>query len=271
MVDGLLEVEDVCYCYPDGRVGLDGVSLTVSAGESLAVLGANATGKSTLLHLLAGLTFPTRGVVRAFGDPLTEAALEDGEVSRAFRRRVGVLFQDSDAMLFTPSVYDEVAFGPLQLDLAPDEVRRRVEELIELLGLESIAQHPPHRLSGGEKKKVALAAILALSPEVLLLDEPTAGLDPRSQRWFVQLANELHGMGKTLVTATHDLHVADEIADRVVVLGEDHRIAADGPPGRILLDLGLLLSVNLVHEHAHIHDGEIHIHPHSHLHRHEHG
>jgi cobalt/nickel transport system ATP-binding protein len=269
-VTSVFEVCDVSYRYPDGRPGIEDVSLSVSAGESLAILGANAAGKSTLLQILAGLTFPTKGTVAAFGHPLTEDVLEDGDLGRSFRQRVGVLFQDTDAMLFNPTVYDEIAFGPLQLDLTADEVRRRVGELLDLLGIQSIAQQPPHRLSGGEKKKVALAALLAVSPEVVLLDEPTGGLDPRSQRWFVELAQELRHMGKTLVTATHDLHVADETSDRVIVLGEDHRIHAEGSPREILLDLDLLLSVNLVHQHAHIHDGEIHIHPHTHLHRHEH-
>jgi cobalt/nickel transport system ATP-binding protein len=181
-----------------------------------------------------------------------------------------VLFQDTDAMLFNPTVCDEIGFGPLQLDLRADEVRRRVDDMISLFGLQAIAEQPPHQLSGGERRKVALAAILAVSPQVLLLDEPTSGLDPRSQRWFVELVNELRQMGKTLVTTTHDLHVADEIADRVIVLNEQHMIAAEGPRSDILTDLDLLLSVNLVHEHTHLHDGVIHLHPHTHLHLHDH-
>ncbi len=271
MVTAILRAESLTYRYPDGRLGLADASLAVAPGESIVVLGANATGKSTLLYLLAGLTFPTEGSVEGFGTPLTEAALQEGEFGPSFRQRVGVLFQDTDAMLFNATVYDEIAFGPLQLDLPDAEVRRRVEEMMDLLDLRTIAQQPPHALSGGEKRKVALAALLATSPEVLLLDEPTAGLDPRFQRWFVELALELRRLGKSLVTATHDLHIADEIGDRLIVLSTDHRIAASGPPQRILRDLDLLLSVNLVHEHAHLHDGELHIHPHAHLHAHGHG
>lgn len=270
MVAPLLQAEAVTYHYPDGRAGIVEASVSVAEGESLVILGANASGKTTLLQLLAGLIFPARGTVRAFDIVLSEQSLQDGDFARTFRQRVGFLFQDTDAMLFSATVYDDIAFGPLQLDLTPDEVRRRVEETLSLLGLSAIAQQPPHQLSGGEKKKVALAALLAVSPGTLLLDEPTSGLDPRSQRWFVELAGELRAMGKTLVTATHDLHVADEIADRVIVLGEDHRIAAEGPPERLLRDLDLLLSVNLVHQHAHIHDGRVHVHPHSHLHAHDH-
>jgi cobalt/nickel transport system ATP-binding protein len=270
MVGPAFEVSAVTYHYPDGRLGLTDCWLRVAEGESLVVLGANASGKSTLLHLLAGLAFPGAGVVRAFGTELSEAALQDGGFSRSFRQRVGLLFQDTDAMLFNPTVYDEIAFGPLQLDLPVAEVRRRVEEMSALLGLSGIAQQPPHALSGGEKKKVALAALLAVSPEVLLLDEPTAGLDPRFQRWFVEMALELREMGKTLVTATHDLHIVEEIADRVAVLAEDHRIAAVGPPHDLLSDLDLLLSVNLIHAHAHPHAEATHLHPHTHLHGHEH-
>jgi len=270
MVNGVFAVTSVSYSYPDGRVGLRDCSLAVEERESLVVLGANACGKSTLLHLLAGLIFPTAGAVRAFDTELGEAALGEGEFRQQFRQRVGLLFQDVDAMLFNPTVYDEIAFGPLQLDLSPDQVRQRVSDVLDLLHLDAVAQQPPYALSGGEKKKVALAALLAVSPEVLLLDEPTAGLDPRSQRWFVEVAVELRRLGKTLVTATHDLHIVPEIADRVIVLGEDHRIAAAGPPDEILSDLDLLLRVNLVHEHAHWHDGELHLHPHAHLHGHEH-
>lgn len=266
----VFELRAARYRYPDGRFGLAETSLTVTEGESLVVVGANASGKSTLISLLGGLALPTSGSVIAFGTELTDAALEDGEFARSFRQRVGVLFQDTDAMLFSPTVRDEIAFGPLQLDLPADEVRRRVQDTIALLGLGDVSEQAPHLLSGGEQKKVALGAMLAVSPEVLLLDEPTANMDPRFQRWFVEFAVQLHRAGKTLVTATHDLHIVEEIGDRVIVLGEDHRVAAEGRPHGILTNLGLLLSVNLVHQHAHIHDGELHIHPHAHLHGHEH-
>ncbi len=264
-------LDGVSYSYPDGRLGLSEATLSIPAGESLIVLGANASGKSTLLRLLAGLALATSGTVQAFGEALTERRLEEVRLAADFRRRVGVLFQDTDVMLFNPTVYDEIAFGPLQLALSPEQVRTRVDDMLELLGLQSVAQQSPHALSGGERRKVAFAALLATSPEVLLLDEPTASFDPRFQRWFVELAVELRRMGKTLVTATHDLHIVEEIGHRVIVLGEDHRIAAEGLPHAILSNLGLLHSVNLIHAHAHPHDGERHEHPHAHLHEHEHG
>ena len=270
MVNGLFRLESVSYSYPDGRTGLADADLSIAAGESVVVVGANASGKSTLLRLLAGLAFPSAGEVVAYDVRLTEASLDHGPFAQSFRQRVALLFQDADVMLFSPTVYDDIAFGPLQLDLSEEAVRRRVDDMLALFGLRAIAQQPPHALSGGEKKKVALAALLATSPEVLLFDEPTTGLDPRFQRWFVEMAVELRGIGKTLVTATHDLHIVPEIGDRVVVLGEDHRIAAVGTQAEILGNLGLLLSVNLIHQHAHPHDGSVHLHPHTHLHEHGH-
>lgn len=270
MVGEVLRLNSVSYTYPDGRLGLADATVSVGAGESLVIVGANASGKSTLLRLLAGLVFPSGGEVIAYDTTLSETVLRNGPFAQSFRQRVALLFQDADAMLFNATVYDEIAFGPLQLDLASDQVRRRVDDMLDLFGLQPIAQQPPHALSGGEKKKVALAALLATSPEALLFDEPTAGLDPRFQRWFVEIAVELRRIGKTLVTATHDLHIVPEIGDRVIVLGEDHRIAALGAPSEVLSDLDLLLSVNLIHAHAHPHDSGVHLHPHAHLHEHGH-
>jgi len=185
---------------------------------------------------------------------------------------VGLLFQNPDVQLFCPTVFDEIAFGPLQLDLPREDVLEQCHEMIRMLNLEKIAHRSPHQLSGGEKKKVALASVLAMNPEVLLLDEPTAGLDPRTQVWLVEVLDELHSMGKTIITATHDLSILEEIADRAYVMAEDHAIVADGPAAEILDDLDLLLRVNLIHEHAHEHEGFVHRHGHIHAftHRHDH-
>jgi cobalt/nickel transport system ATP-binding protein len=267
----LFELSEVSYRYPHVQA-LAGISFQVSEGESLVILGANASGKSTLLHLMDGLIFPQQGLVRAFGQELSEELLASGEFARRFRRDVGLLFQSAEAQLFCPSVREEIAFGPLQLDLARAEVERRVEELSAALRLEGLADRAPHELSGGEQKKVALASVLASGPSVLLLDEPTGGLDPRSQRWLVELLKELRCAGKTLVTATHDLSVVEEIADEVLVLGEDGRLAGQGDPTDILDNTQLLLSANLIHEHVHTHADISHRHPHGHHlgHRHPH-
>ena len=245
----VFEVDHVSFAYDGKQTALDNVSLTVEAGESLVILGANGSGKSTLLKLLDGLYFPSQGSICAFGQPLSEDGLRDDAANFAFRRRVGLVFQDTDVQLFSPSVMDEIAFAPLQLGLAREEVLDRVEEAMRDLRIEKLRDRAPHRLSGGEKRRVALASVLTLRPDVWLLDEPTTGLDPRSQSWLVDFILEQRDQGKTVITATHNLEVAEEIASAVFVFDEDHYIAASGAPGEILCDHDLLHRCNLEHYH----------------------
>ena len=273
----VFELEEVCYAYDGQQPALDAVSLTIAAGERVAVIGSNGSGKSTLLKLLDGLYFATTGVVRAFGQPLTEQDLMDEAANFAFRRKVGLVFQDTDVQLFSPSVWDEVAFAPLQMDLPRDEVVARVQSALEALRIEKLRDRAPHRLSGGEKRRVALASVLSLNPEVWLLDEPTAGLDPRSQSWLVDFVEEQGQAGRTVVTATHDLAIVESIADRVLVFDEAHHLVAQGTPHEILGDRDLLLACNLIHAHRHRHPGapgehaHLHFHLPHHEHDHEHG
>ncbi len=267
----LFNVQNVSYAYDGQQPALDGVSLTVHAGERIAVLGSNGCGKSTLLKILDALYFPTGGSVCAFGAPLSEAAFQDDAFNFAFRRRVGLVFQDTDVQLFSPSVWDEVAFAPLQLGLPAAEVHARVGEALAALRIEKLGDRAPHRLSGGEKRRVALASVLSLNPDVWLMDEPTAGLDPRTQAWLVDFIETQSAAGKTMITATHDLDIVDAIADHVYVLSEDHRIAAEGAPCDILADTELLIACNLSHAHRHRHAGAAeHSHPHLHRSQHEH-
>ncbi|MBK5225997.1 MAG: ABC transporter ATP-binding protein [Thermoleophilia bacterium] len=260
----VFEVDAVEYRYEDAAA-LDGVSLYISSGESVVLLGANGSGKSTLLKMLDGLIFPTGGSIKAFGAGLTDDALKDEGFSMSFRQRVGFVFQNSDAQLFSPTVWDEIAFGPLHLGLSPEDVKERTEDTLHILGLQHLRERPPYHLSGGEKKKVALASVLAIGPEVLLFDEPTAGLDPKTESFLIRLILQLTAAGKTVVTATQDLRLAAAIADRVMVLGEDHRLAGEGEASTILGDRELLLTANLIHDHPHRHGGVEHFHPHSHL------
>ena len=258
----LLVCEGVSFAYLDRFAALEDVSLTVGRGERVALLGANGCGKSTLLKVLDGLLFPARGRFRAFGQEVTEDALEDEQFSAAFRSRVGFVFQNSDAQVFSPSVREEIAFGPLQLGIGRDEVEARIDDVSAMLGITHLLDRAPYLLSGGEKKRVAIASVLVTSPEVLLFDEPTAGLDPRTQYWLLQLIVELGSAGKTIVLATHDLDLLDWVVDRCVVFSEDHRILADATPEQLLEDRDALLQVNLIHEHAHQHGGLRHVHPH---------
>lgn len=272
--DTIFDLRDVHYAYEGKQPALEDVSLSICPGERVAVLGSNGSGKSTLLKLLDGLYFATSGVVKAFGQPLTEAAFADDDFNFAFRRRVGLVFQDTDVQLFSPSVWEEVAFAPLQLALSRAEVHARVDEALHALRIEKLRDRAPHRLSGGEKRRVALASVLTLQPDVWLLDEPTTGLDPRSQSWLVNFIVEQARAGKTVVTATHDLNIVDAIADRVVVFDEAHRVVAQGTPHHILTNHDLLLACNLSHDHLHRHPetSEEHAHPHTHApaHAHEH-
>jgi cobalt/nickel transport system ATP-binding protein len=269
----LFDLRHIDYAFAAKYPALRGINLKIEAGERVVILGANGCGKSTMLHILGGLLFPTGGEVWAFGRRLTEEAFGDASFTAFFRRRVGFLFQNPDVQLFCPTVLDEVAFGLLQLDASQEEALEKSREVIAMLGLEKITGRAPHQLSGGEKKKVALASVLSLNPDVLLLDEPAGGLDPRTQVWLAELLNELHALGKTIITATHDLSIVEDIADRAVVMEEGHTVVADDAPAKILSDLDLLLKVNLVHEHVHTHEELQHSHGHLHFftHRHEHG
>ncbi len=243
----LFELSDLCFTYNDQISALHGINLSIHSGETLAILGSNGSGKSTLLKILDGLYFPTSGVIKAFGQVLSEQALRDDAFNFAFRSRVGFVFQDSDAQLFMPSVWDEIAFGPLQLGVAEEEVTRRVEAAMQALHIEKLRDRPPHQLSGGEKKRVALASVLSLSPEVWMLDEPSAGLDPRSVSWLKDFILAQKRAGKTVVLSTHDLPFVEATADRVYVLDETHQIIAEGPPAAILADQPLLVRANLLY------------------------
>jgi cobalt/nickel transport system ATP-binding protein len=249
----ILVCKDLRYAYLGRFVALDGVSFAVGRGEKVALLGANGCGKSTLLKLLDGLLFPDSGSYQAFGEDVTEDNLEDEQFSMGFRSRIGFIFQNADAQVFSPSVREEIAFGPLQLGLGREQATARVDDVLAMLDIAELADRAPYQLSGGEKKRVAIASVLAMNPGVLLFDEPTAALDPRSQQWLVELIAELGHAGKTIVLATHDLDVLDVVADRCLVFSERHQLVAEGTVTEILADRDLLLDVNLVHQRSHLH------------------
>jgi cobalt/nickel transport system ATP-binding protein len=256
----VFDLRGVRYVYGRRQVALDGVDLRIDRGEQVALLGANGSGKSTLLKLLDGIVAPAAGTMRALGRDISAVAA--GHDAFRFHREVGLVFQDPDIQLFSATVRDDVAFGPLQLGLEPDQVRAAVEAALTQMEIGHIADRAPFELSGGEKKRAAIASVLSLGPEVLLLDEPTAALDPRTKWVLVNLIRRLGEGGKTLVTATHELDIVPIIADRVIVLGEDRRVLADGPTGSILADRDLLIRANLIHEHLHEHGGVRHAHAH---------
>jgi cobalt/nickel transport system ATP-binding protein len=265
----IFELNDVCFEY-DRIAALRGLSMQIAEGESVALLGANGSGKSTLLRILDALYFPSQGSINFCGQRLTPGLFQKDGFALGFRRRVALVFQNPDVQLFNPTVFDEVAFGPLQLEWPREQVLKKVAETLELMGIAHLRDRPPYRLSGGEKKRVALASVIVLNPDVLLLDEPTSTLDPRSQSQIIDLIQEWKSSSKTVIAATHQLEIVDDIADRVIVL-EEGKVGASGSPLDILSNYELLLRANLVHAHRHSHGTYTHSHPHLHSHaKHEH-
>ena len=259
MTEALFALDGVSVDYGDDRVALAELDLVIAAGERLVLLGANGCGKTTLLKLLDALVPPSRGSLRVEGRPLDAAQLAHGEFAREFRRRVALMFQHPEAMLFNPTVEEEIGFGLRHLPA--DEARDRVRRWAAVMRLERHLGEHPSRLSGGEKQRLCLACLLALEPDVLLLDEPTANLDPRTVGWLIDWLGE---RSITTVVATHHMALAPELGRRAVILSEAHRLAFDGPVGDALADLDLLLENNLAHRHRHEHGGVVHEHVHGH-------
>lgn len=254
----MIELDGVTHRY-DGHPALIELSLKVAAGEKVVLLGANGSGKSTLLKILDGLVTPTQGAYRYKGEPIDPQRLKDKALNRRFRREVALLFQNPDAMLFNPTVYDEIAFGPRQLGLA--DVETRVRQWAGVMGLGDKLDRLPFSLSGGERQRLALAALLAVEPELLLLDEPTTALDPRATGWLIDFLADLP---ITVITTTHNLSLAPELGSRALVLSEDHRLLHDGPIEPFLADDAKLAAANLVHSHRHRHGTLEHRHDHVH-------
>ncbi|QSZ27307.1 ABC transporter ATP-binding protein [Aceticella autotrophica] len=239
----ILELKNIFYSYTKYSHALKNISLTIENGERLVMLGSNGCGKSTLLKIMDNLLIPDSGEVRVFGKILKN--LKPSE-EYEFRKKVGFVFQDSDVQLFNTNVFNEVAFAPLQMGMKSNDVIKLVEETLKSFGLWELKDRSPHRLSGGEKKKVALASVMVINPEILLLDEPTNGLDPRSRKWLVKKLIELNANGTTIVAATHDLEAARILSNKIIVMNEDHQIEAEGETEEILNNEELLLRVNLI-------------------------
>ena len=231
----IVEVKDLRYTYADGTPALRGISFRITHGEAVAIVGANGAGKSTLLLHLNGYLIPEAGIVRIGDLPLNKKTLQH------VRRTVGMVFQDPDDQLFMPTVYDDVAFGPLNLGLPPDEVEARVMEALETVGASHLRKRPPFRLSGGEKRAAAIAAVLSMAPDILVMDEPSSNLDPKARRQLIHL---LRSFNHTRIIATHDLDLVLDLCSRTIVL-KDGAVAADGPSRDILYNDQLLDSCSL--------------------------
>ncbi|MDO8663005.1 MAG: ABC transporter ATP-binding protein [Candidatus Omnitrophota bacterium] len=266
----IFKLNNVHFSYLKKYPALCGIDMQIAKGQKIAILGANGSGKSTLLQLLDALIFPDQGNIQAFERQLREADFNDASFCRNFRKRVGLVFQNPDIQLFCPTVKEDIFFGPLQLGMDRPKIEKQVGEIIEGLGIADLLERSPHQLSVGEKRKVAIASVLAIDPEIILLDEPTAGLDPQTSRHIMDIIIEANEKGKTIITATHDLHIVEEIADKAYILSRQKRIALSGPVVELLSDAELLREHNLMHIHKHRHQGQAHIHSHQHLDHHQH-
>ncbi len=235
MNKNIIEIKELSFAYPDGTEVLKNISLEIAKGESVAVVGANGTGKSTLLLHFNGCLFPNKGDVFIAGNLINKKTIQD------IRRMVGMVFQNPDDQLFMPTVFEDVAFGVLNLGLSKSEVKKRVEEALEVVGALDLKNRSPYKLSGGEKRAVSIATILSMSPEIMVMDEPTSNLDPRSRRNFIALLNKF---SHTKIIATHDLDMAFDVCKRTIIL-HNGQIKADGLTKDLLRDKELLLENGL--------------------------
>ncbi len=268
MDDLIFELKDVHFSYLGKYPALCGIDVNIRRGEKLAIIGANGCGKSTLMQMLDGLIFPDKGSVKAFGKELNEGVFSDENFSRYFRSKVGLVFQNPDVQLFCPTVKEDIVFGPLQLGAEKQEIKRRFDELVNILNIKDLINRSPHQLSVGEKRKVSIASTLAIEPDIIILDEPTAGLDPLTSRHIIDIVIQANLAGKTIITATHDLHIVEEVSDTVYVLSRDKKIARAGNSCEVLRDRRFLEEHNLIHIHSHRHKDRVHIHTHEHLDHH---
>ena len=239
MTPPVIETSDLRFAYPDGTDAILGISCRIMPGEAVAIVGGNGAGKSTLLLHFNGCLSPSGGEVRIDGRPITRQNLA------TVRRTVGMVFQDPDDQLFMPTVGEDVAFGPMNLGLPADEVETQVAAALERVGMSALRKRPPHKLSAGEKRAVAIATVLAMSPDALVMDEPTSHLDPRARRRLIAL---LQGFPHARVIATHDLEMVVEVCQRVLVM-DDGRIVAEGSPHDVLDDEALMLAHGLERPH----------------------
>ena len=247
----MIKIENLNYKYEDENI-LNNISFQIKKGEKVILLGSNGSGKSTILRVLAGLYFSK-------GYWFNNKEITKKEVNKEFRKKVGILFQNPESMIFNPTVYDEIAFSLREFNIPIED---KVEKIAKTFGITTLLKKNPLYLSGGEKQKVILASILIYEPEIILLDEPTTAMDPRTTGWFIDFLIDLN---KTTILATHDLSLAYETSERVIALDENHTIIFDGDIEELFKNKELLIKANLIHTHKHKHKRFIHSHYHSHF------
>lgn len=241
----MIRLEDVSFKYKN-KVALNKIDINIEEGESIAIIGPNGSGKSTLLKLLNGIIFASQGKYFFDETEISEERIKDNKFSKAFHKKIGFVFQNSDTQLFCSTVFEEIAFGPIQMGLSNEDIEKRVNGCLKMLNIEKVKDEHPYNLSGGEKKRVAIASVLALNPEVLVLDEPMNGIDPKGKKFLKELLIMLNKSGKTIICATHDFEYVEGIFKRGIVFSENHNIIRDDRYENIIKDKQFLEEHNII-------------------------
>jgi cobalt/nickel transport system ATP-binding protein len=244
--DKLIDINDVSYAYDKNIQALKNIDLHVEAGEAIALIGANGSGKSTLMKIINGFVSPDKGDYFFEGEEITQKKLQNEKYSKGFHKKIGFVFQNSEVQLFCSNVYDEIAFGPRQMGMDEREIKKRVDDTLNLLKIEELSNRQPYHLSGGEKKKVAIASVVVLNPDVYVLDEPMNGLDPKTKRFLKNFMIEINNAGKTIICSTHDFEYVKGIFKRAVIFSNDHSIIRDGSYQEIMNDTNFLYENNII-------------------------
>lgn len=240
----MIEFKDVYFKYKNTDV-LKNINVNIKEGEAVALIGPNGSGKSTFLKIINGIVFANKGKYYFKGEEINDKKLGDNKFCKLFHKKIGFVFQNSDAQLFCSNVYDEIAFGPRQMEMEENEIEKRVEDCLKLLDVEDLRDREPYNLSGGEKKRVAIASVLALNPEVLVLDEPMNGIDPKGKNFLRELMIKLNASGKTIICSTHDFEYVENVFKRALVFSEEHTIVRDDEYKTIITDNDFLKQYNI--------------------------
>lgn len=270
MKKAIIDIRNVSYGYTALTKALEDISFEIYEGEIFSIIGTNGSGKSTLLNIIAGLIFPNKGELFYKEKPVNKSSLKNNEFNKSFRSSLGIVFQNPDSQLFCPTVWDELMFGPLQTGISQDVAKIRTQEILKMLEIEQISDRPVYMLSGGEKKKVAIASVLTMNPEVLVFDEPTSGLDPKTRSFLTDLIFHLNDIGKTIIITTHNLQLVSSLQARVAVISEEHRMERIADCESVLNDIDFLVKMNLIGENVHKHGNMIHRHIPNDFIKHEH-
>lgn len=242
----MIDINNVSYSYENKVFALKNINLHIEEGEAAALIGVNGSGKSTLMKLINGLITPDSGSYLFAGEEINDKKLQNEQFSKSFHKKIGFVFQNSDVQLFCSNVYDEIAFGPRQMGMDEEEVKKRVEDTLKLLNIEELRNRQPYHLSGGEKKKVSIASVVVLNPDVYIFDEPMNGLDPKTKRFLKEFMININRAGKTILCSTHDFEYVKGVFKRAVVFSNEHTIIRDGVYDEIMNDSNFLYDNNII-------------------------